>query len=79
MKIYEFYFDQDSKSLYIEFSTKKDGEKFYRRLDIPYTDVEYYSPTIISEQDMDELDEDFINEFLEEYFKENDLPPEETL
>lgn len=79
MKIYEYYYDQDNRSLYIEFSTKKDGDKYFRRIDIPYVDIEYYSPTIITEEDMESIDKGFIIEFLEQYFKENDLPIEEIL
>jgi len=79
MKIHEFYYDEDARSLYVEFSTKEDGDKYFRRMDVPYYDLEYYSPTIIEEEDMHSIDKSFIIEFLEEYLKENDLPIEEIL
>jgi len=79
MKIHEFYYDQDKRSLYLEFSTKKDGDKYYRILEAPFSDIEYYSPTIITEDDMGDLDNEFIVEFLEQYLKENDLPLEEDM
>lgn len=79
MKIYEFYYDQDRRSLYIEFSTKSDGDKFFRRIDITFNDIEFYSPTIITEFDMTEIDKSFIVELLEQYFIENELPEEEIL
>lgn len=79
MKIYEYYYDLDNKSLYIEFSTKEDNDKYYRKLEVQYTEVEYYSPTIIYEEDMENIDKNFIIEFLEQYFKENDFPEQEIL
>jgi hypothetical protein len=79
MKIHEFYYDQDKRSLYVEFSTKQDKDRYFRRLDVTFKDVEYYSPTIIEEYDMIDIDKSFIIEFLDEYFKENDLPEEELL
>lgn len=79
MKIHEFYYDQYKKILYVEFSTKQDSDKYFRRLEVPYLDVEYYSPVIITEEDVESLDKSFLIEFLEQYFKENDLPEEEIL
>lgn len=79
MKIYEYYYDHDTMSLYVEFSTKEDGDKYFRRMDIPFGDVEYYAPIIVTEEDMEHIDKQFISEFLEQYFNENDLPPEEIL
>lgn len=79
MNIHEFYYDQDRQSLYVEFSTKKDTDTYFRRIDISYRDIEYYAPTIITKHDMDEIDANFIIELLGEYFKENDLPEEELL
>lgn len=79
MKIHDYYYDQDNCSLYVEFSTKKDGEDFYRKIDLPYSEIELYATTIISKYDMDDIDEIFIKELLEQYFKENDLPEQQVL
>lgn len=79
MQIHEYYYDQDKRSLYVEFSTKQDKDKYFRRVDIIFSDIEYYSTTIITEQDMEDIDEDFVVEFLEQYFKENEYPEEEIL
>lgn len=79
MVIHEYYYDLDNRSLYVEFSTKKDKDKYYRRIELSYSDIEYYAPTIITEYDMHDIDGVFIVELLEQYFKENDLPEEEVL
>lgn len=79
MKIHEFYYNEDNKILYVEFSTKNDGDKVYRILELTYSDVEYYSPEIITEDDVIDLEESFLIELLNEYLKENDLPEELSL
>lgn len=76
MKIHEFYYNEDSRRLYVEFSTKTDGDKFYRVLELDFKDIEYYSPEIIDEQDLEDIDELFIVDLLEQYLEENDLPDE---
>lgn len=76
MKIHEFYYDENTKRLYVEFSTKEDGDKFYRVLDLVYSDIEYYSPEIITEDELSEIDESFIIDLIEQYLNENDLPDE---
>jgi hypothetical protein len=77
MTIREFYLNEDTGGLYVEFSTKKDGDDFYRVIELTRDDIEYYSPTILDEEV--EIDEDFISELLFEYSKHNDLPEEEML
>jgi hypothetical protein len=79
MNILEYYYNGDSKKLYVEFSTKEDKDLFYRILELDFSDVEYYSPTIIYEGDMDEIDEDFLVEIIEQYFLDNDLPEQQNL
>lgn len=76
MNILEYYYNDDNRILYVEFSTKDDGDSFYRVLKLDYEQIEYYSPEIISEDEMDSIDEDFIVELIEQYLKENN-PPEE--
>lgn len=77
MIIREYYLNEDTGGLYVEFSTKKDGDDFYRVIELTRDDIEYYSPTILDEDT--EIDEDFISELLFEYSKHNDLPEEEIL
>lgn len=79
MTIHEFFYNEDTKRLIIEFSTEKDGDKFYRTLELEYSDVEYYSPEIIHEKDLIEIDEFFVIEIITEYLKENELPDEFVL
>jgi hypothetical protein len=79
MKIHEYYYSEETRTLYIEFSTEEDSDKFYRTIELSYDDLEYYSPTIILEEDLLSLNKNFIIEFLFEYFKENDLPEETIL
>ena len=77
MIIREYYLNEDTGGLYVEFSTKNDGDDFYRVIELTRDDIEYYSPTILDEDI--EIDEDFIIELLFEYSKHNDLPEEEIL
>ncbi len=49
MNIHEYYYNENGKNLYIEFSTKEDGDSFYRILELEYQDVIYYSPNIVTE------------------------------
>lgn len=77
MKIREYYLNDETGGLYIEFSTKADGDDFYRSIELSLDVVRYYSPTIID--DLDEIDEDLVIETLINYFEDNDLPEETML
>lgn len=79
MTIHEFYYNEHSRRLYVEFSTKEDSDKFYRILELDYDDIEYYSPEIIDESDMDDIDDNFVKDLVNQYLKENDLPSETIL
>jgi hypothetical protein len=79
MNILEYYYNDDNRMLYVEFSTKEDGDIFYRVLELGFDDVEYYSPYIIIEDEMSDIDGDYIIELIEQYLKENDLPEELSL
>lgn len=76
MHIHQNYYNESSGILYIEFSTKEDGDKFYRVLELTYEDVQYYSPDIITKEDLVDVDEFFTSSLIEEYLKDNDLPQE---
>lgn len=77
MKIRDYYFNEDLDRLYVEFSTKEDGDDFYRSIELSFEKVKYYSPEILD--DFDEFDEDLIKDILEAYFDEHDLPEETML
>jgi hypothetical protein len=79
MIIHEFFYNDDNRSLYIEFSTDNDGDNFYRVLNLGFEDIEYYSPEIIDDVDLENIDEYFVIELINQYSKENDLPEEKTL
>ena len=79
MNIIEYYYNDDNRGLYVEFSTDGDGDSFYRVLQLNYEDIEYYSPEIVDELDLVDMDEDFIKDLIEQYLKENDLPEEKSL
>ena len=77
MNLHEFYYI--NRRLYVEFSTKEDGEDFYRILELDYDDIIYYSTDIIDENDLREIDEVMVIEVIEGYLKENELPEQLTL
>jgi hypothetical protein len=79
MVIHEFYYNEDNGRLYIEFSTDADGDNFYRILELSYDEIELYSPDIISEEDLLEIDDDYIVELVKQYLINNDLPDEIVL
>lgn len=77
MYIHEYYYG--SRRLYVEFSTDQDGDEFYRVLELEYEDVIYYYPDIITEEDMVEIEEEFVIEVINQYLKDNDLPEQLNL
>lgn len=79
MTIHQCYYNENSKSLYIEFSTKEDSDQFYRVLELDYKEVKYYSPTIVSNSDLYDCEESFLIDLIEQYISENDLPDERYL
>jgi hypothetical protein len=65
--------------LYVEFSTDEDRDNFYHVLELSFQDIEYYSPDIIHERDLDDIDEDFVIDILVQYLNDNDLPEQLNL
>jgi hypothetical protein len=76
MIIHEYYYNEDTRRLYVEFSTKEDVDRFYRVLELDFENIEYYSPEIIEEYDLRDIEKDFVIELINQYLKENDLPDE---
>jgi hypothetical protein len=79
MYIREFYYNDDNRILYVEFSTDNDGDETYRVLELTIEDVMYYSPSIIHENDMYNMEENDVIELIDQYATENDLPEESIL
>lgn len=79
MNILEYYYNDDNRMLYVEFSTEEDEDSYYRVLKLDYDDIEFYSPEIIDEDDMDGIDEDFVIDLIKQYLLDNDLPEEISL
>lgn len=79
MTIIEYFYNDENRTLYVEFSTRKDRDRYYRVIELVFEDIEYNSPTIITEDEMNEIDEDFIIDLLNQYFEDNKLPEEKTL
>ena len=79
MYIREFYYNDDNRMLYVEFSTEEDGDDSYRVLELIFEDVMYYTPNIMYESDMYDMEETDIIELVEQYLLDNDLPEEQSL
>lgn len=79
MRIHNFYFNDDLQILNVEFSLLNDDENSYRNLELTFTDIEFYSPSIIDIDDMYKIDEEFLIEILEQYFMDNEYPEERFL
>jgi len=79
MNIIEYYYNDDNRMLYVEFSTDEDGDSYYRVLKLNYDDIEFYSPEIIDEEDINGIDEDFVIDLINQYLLDNDLPEEISL
>ncbi len=77
MKIREYYLNEETGGLYIEFSTKEDGDDFYRSTELSSDKIRFYSTIIIDE--IDNIDEELIVEILNGYFEDRDLPEETML
>jgi len=79
MKLLNYYYDDISQILSIEFSLREDGDNFYRALSMEYSDIEYYSPIIFDEEDLLDLEESFVTDILDEYLNQNDPPEQQFL
>ena len=77
MNIINYYYNEDFGILTTEFSTKEDGDEFYREAKLDIDEIQYYSPTIVD--DLSNIDEDFVLEVINQYIMENDLPEQLTL
>ncbi len=78
MNIINTYYNEDMKSLTIDFSLKEDNDEYYRTIDLSYDEIMYYTSEVIIETDLFELDDDFFIDIIENYLLTNDLP-EQTM
>ena len=78
MRIIESYFDEDEHILEIRFNTNTDGD-YFRSVKLSKEDIKYYSPSIVEDDEIPELDDDFLIEILESYFDQNEMSGEELL
>jgi hypothetical protein len=78
MKLINCYYDDITRYLSIEFALNEDGDDFYRSLELSYSEIELYSPDIIYEEDLLDIDKNFVKDLVKEYLKENN-PPEQLL
>jgi hypothetical protein len=78
MKLINYYYDDINRFLSIDFSLNEDGDDFYRSLEMEIEDIIYYSPDIIDDSDLSDIDKSFVRDVLNEYLKDNE-PPEQLL
>jgi len=78
MKLINYYYDEDNRLLSIEFSLNEDGDDFYRSLEMECEDIIFYSPDIVNDYDLSDIDKTFVKDLLNEYLKQNE-PPEQLL
>jgi hypothetical protein len=78
MTIHEFYHNEKLNSLVIQFSLKNDTENTYRNIELMEQDIIYYSPTIVTREDIAEFTISDVVELLNNYFFNNE-PSEEQL
>ncbi len=74
MEIIESYYNETEQILEVTFTAEPDGD--YLNVELPLDQVKLYSPIILEEEDIMEIDFDSILEILESYFEENTLPSE---
>jgi len=74
MEIIESYYNETEQILEVTFTAEPDGD--YLNVELPLDQVKLYSPIILEEEDIMEIDFDSILEILEAYFEENTLPSE---
>lgn len=67
MEIQKFYYNEDYRVLYVEFIN---GDDDYS-VELDYNDIQLYSPDIITEDDLLEINEELVLEIVQEYLKKN--------
>lgn len=65
MELQKYYYNEDYKMLYVEYIDGDDDNS----IELEYNDILIYSPQVITEEDLNEIDEDFVLEIVQEYLK----------
>lgn len=76
MEIIDYYYNENEEILEIRFSVDPDSD-YYKGVNLSLEDVLFYSPTILEEDEIPDLEEEDVLEILKEYFQENELPTED--
>lgn len=79
MIIRNYFYDEYLKNLYVEFSTKEDGDDYYRILELEYNDIMLYIPDAIDDEDLISLRKKNVVEIIMQYLLDNELPEKECL
>lgn len=79
MTIIEYYYNDANRMLYVEFSMDVDEDSFYRVLELHFNEMEYYSPEILYEGDMVDIEENMVKDIIIEYLEDNDTPEQLSL
>ena len=74
MEIIEFYYNESEEILEITFTTEPDGE--YLNVELSLDDAKLYSPIIIEEEDLNDVDFGLLVDILNSYYDENPIPSE---
>lgn len=67
MEIQKYYYNDEYRILYVDLI---DGDDDFS-IELDYNEILIYSPQIIIEDDLLEIDEEFVREIVEEYYKKN--------
>lgn len=74
MNIHNYFYNEDTTILSVDFSTVADGDDFYRNLSLTIDEVNYYSPDFISEDDLMDIEDFILVDIVENYCQRRDLP-----
>lgn len=74
MEIIEFYYNESEEILEITFTTEPDGE--YLNVELSLDDAKLYSPIILEEEDLNDVDFGLLVDILNSYYDENPIPSE---
>tara|TARA_B110000444_G_scaffold261064_1_gene310839 strand:+ start:4865 stop:5098 length:234 start_codon:yes stop_codon:yes gene_type:complete len=74
MEIIEFYYNESEEILEITFTTEPDGG--YLNVELSLDDAKLYSPIILEEEDLNDVDFGLLVDILNSYYDENPIPSE---
>lgn len=74
MKILNIYYNEDLLTLSINFSLPEDDDFYYRNIELSNDKINYYSSNVVDDEDLSDIDDDFVSDIIENYLKSNGLP-----